>query len=42
MCELHDTLEIDTDMRNRICQNYIILQLKLKKQLIYNYCATIP
>jgi hypothetical protein len=25
-----------------VCQNHITLQLKLKKQLICNYCATIP
>ncbi len=29
-------------MRNCVYQNHIILQLKLKKQLIYNYYATIP
>jgi hypothetical protein len=29
-------------MRNQVRQNHIILQLKLKKQLVYNYYATIP
>jgi hypothetical protein len=28
--------------RNCICRNHTTLQLKLKKQLIYNYCETIP
>jgi hypothetical protein len=32
--------EIHT-MKNHIHQNHISLQLKLKKQLIYNYCAII-
>jgi hypothetical protein len=31
-----------TTMRNHIRQNHIIMQLKLKKQFIYNYCAIIP
>jgi hypothetical protein len=29
-------------MRNHVHQNHITLQLKLKKKLIYNYCATMP
>jgi hypothetical protein len=29
-------------MRNHICQNHTTLQLKLKKQLAYNYYTTIP
>jgi hypothetical protein len=29
-------------MRNHIRWNHTTLQLKLKKQFIYNYCATIP
>jgi hypothetical protein len=29
-------------MRNHVHQNHTTLQLKLKKQLIYNYYATIP
>jgi len=29
-------------MRIRIYQNHITLQLKLKKQLVYNYYTTIP
>ncbi len=29
-------------MKNCICENYITLQLKFKKQFIYNCYATIP
>jgi len=29
-------------VKNRICQNHTTLQLKLKKQLIYNYYIIIP
>jgi hypothetical protein len=29
-------------MKNYVYQNHISLQLELKKQLVYNYCATIP
>jgi len=28
-------------MRNHVCQNHTTLQLKLKKQFVYNYYATI-
>jgi len=29
-------------LRCLVCRNYITLQLKFKKQLIYNYYVTIP
>jgi hypothetical protein len=29
-------------MENCVYQNHITLQLKFKKQLIYNYCVLIP
>jgi len=29
-------------MKNHVLRNHITLQLKLKKQLIYNYCVIIP
>jgi hypothetical protein len=29
-------------MKNHVCQNHITMQLKPKKNLIYNYCAIIP
>jgi hypothetical protein len=36
LCFFYDT------MKNCVYQNHISLQLELKKQLVYNYCATIP
>jgi len=38
---LHFLMKIDT-MRNCVYQNHSTLQLKLKKQLMYNYCVSIP
>jgi len=38
---LHFLMKIDT-MRNCVQQNHTTLQLKLKKQLMYNYYVTIP
>jgi hypothetical protein len=38
---LHFLMKIDI-MRNRICENHTTLELKLKKQLMYKYCVTIP
>jgi hypothetical protein len=38
---LHFLMKINI-MRNRIDQNHTTLQLKLKKQLMYNYCVIIP
>jgi hypothetical protein len=32
----------DSSTRNRVHRNHTTLQLKLKKQLIYNCCVTIP
>jgi len=32
----------NNNISNCIHRNHIALQLKLKKQLVYNYCATIP
>jgi hypothetical protein len=38
---LHFLMKIDS-IKNDIRENHITLQLILKKQLMYNYCVTIP